>query len=126
MDALLGGWELPPEYHRKSRNAGGAAHHRELSEPRHGADTHRPQPSVRECRPQQRAEHSFEQVDLGVHKQLRLWSESSKLDFRTEAFNLTNQTNFQAANSSISSGSFGAITSTFPARQIQFALKLLF
>ena len=70
--------------------------------------------------------HPFEQVDLGVHKQFRLWSESSKLDFRTEAFNLTNQTNFQAANSSISSGSFGAITSTYPARQIQFALKVIF
>lgn len=70
--------------------------------------------------------HPFEQVDLGVHKQFRLWSESSRLDFRTEAFNLTNQTNFQAANSNISSGSFGSITSTYPARQIQFALKLLF
>ena len=70
--------------------------------------------------------HGFEQVDLGLHKQFRLWSEASKLDFRTEAFNLTNQTNFQAANGNISSGSFGSITSTFPARQIQFALKVIF
>ena len=70
--------------------------------------------------------HAFEQVDLGIHKQFRLWTELSKLDFRTEAFNLTNQTNFQAANSNISSGSFGSIMSSFPARQIQFALKLLF
>ncbi|MDQ2946265.1 MAG: TonB-dependent receptor [Acidobacteriota bacterium] len=70
--------------------------------------------------------HSFEQVDLGLHKQFRLWSEASKLDFRTEAFNLTNQTNFQAADGNISNGSFGSITSTYPARQIQFALKVIF
>ncbi len=70
--------------------------------------------------------HPFEQADLGLHKQFRLWSETSKLDFRTEAFNLTNQTNFQAANGNISSGGFGSITSTFPARQIQFALKVIF
>jgi hypothetical protein len=70
--------------------------------------------------------HPFRQVDLGLHKQFRLWSEASKLDFRTEAFNLTNQTNFQAANSNISSSSFGNITSTYPARQVQFAMKVIF
>jgi hypothetical protein len=70
--------------------------------------------------------HSFEQLDFGLHKQFRLWSETSKLDFRTEAFNLLNQTNFQAANSDISSSSFGSITSTYPARQIQFAMKIVF
>jgi hypothetical protein len=70
--------------------------------------------------------HPFRQVDLGLHKQFRLWSESSKLDFRTEAFNLTNQTNFLAPNSNISSSNFGSITSTYPARQVQFAMKVIF
>lgn len=66
------------------------------------------------------------QLDLGLHKQFRLWSESSKLEFRSEAFNLINHTNFQAPDSNASNTSYGSITSTFPARQLQFALKLLF
>ena len=66
------------------------------------------------------------QLDLGLHKQFPLWSESRRLEFRMEAFNLFNQTNFTAPNSDISSSSFGSITGTFPARQIQFALKVLF
>ena len=43
-----------------------------------------------------------------------------------EAFNLFNTTNFGAATSDRSSAAFGTIRSTFPARQIQFALKLAF
>ncbi|MDQ6679330.1 MAG: TonB-dependent receptor [Acidobacteriota bacterium] len=70
--------------------------------------------------------HAFYQLDAAMHKQFRLWSESSSLEFRAEAFNVFNQTNFQPANSNISSSSFGSITATFPARQLQFALKLLF
>ena len=70
--------------------------------------------------------HSFQQLDAALHKQFRLWSEQSSLEFRVEAFNLFNQTNFGPANGNISSGGFGSITSTFPARQVQFALKLLF
>jgi len=70
--------------------------------------------------------HAFYQLDAAMHKQFRLWSESSSLEFRAEAFNVLNQTNFQPANSNISSSSFGSITATFPARQLQFALKLLF
>jgi hypothetical protein len=61
-----------------------------------------------------------------LHKQFGLWHESTRLEFRAEAFNLLNQTNFQAPNSNISSSAFGSITSTFPARQVQFAAKFLF
>ena len=70
--------------------------------------------------------YPFYQADLGMHKDFRLWSESSHLEFRAEAFNLLNQTNFQAPNSNASSTSYGSITSTFPARQLQFAMKVVF
>ena len=70
--------------------------------------------------------HPFYELDAAMHKQFRLWSESSFLEVRAEAFNVFNQTNFQPANGNVSSSSFGSITATFPARQLQFALKLLF
>jgi len=66
------------------------------------------------------------QLDIGLHKEFRLWSESSKLQVRAEAFNLLNQTNFMAPDSNISNSTFGSITTTFPARQLQFAMKVIF
>jgi hypothetical protein len=70
--------------------------------------------------------YPFYQLDIGLHKQFGLGGETRKLEFRAEAFNILNQTNFQAPNSNISSSAFGSITSTFPARQLQFAMKILF
>jgi hypothetical protein len=70
--------------------------------------------------------YPFYQFDLGMHKQFGLWSESTRLEFRAEAFNVLNQTNFQAPNSNISSSAFGSITTAFPARQLQFGAKILF
>jgi carboxypeptidase family protein/TonB-dependent receptor-like protein len=79
---------------------------------------------------------SFFQTDLGLHKSFPVWKERTKLEFRMEAFNLFNHTNFTAPDSNASNirfdqngnytGSFGKITSAFPARQIQFALKLIY
>ncbi len=72
---------------------------------------------------------SFEELDFGLHKNFGLWSESSRLEFRAEAFNLLNNTNFNV-NSGFSTtygnSSFGVFTQTLPARQIQLALKLVF
>jgi len=66
-------------------------------------------------------------LDLGIDKSFALNSETRRLEFRAEGFNVLNKTNFQAAASNISSpGSFGTITKTFPARQIQLALKFVF
>ena len=65
-------------------------------------------------------------LDFGLHKNFALWSESSYVQFRAEAFNLLNQTNFSPANTTFNTTSFGSITSTLPARQLQFALKLYF
>ncbi|MEJ7622530.1 MAG: carboxypeptidase regulatory-like domain-containing protein [Pyrinomonadaceae bacterium] len=66
-------------------------------------------------------------LDLGLHKQFKLpITDDTRIDFRAEFFNIFNRTNFQAANSDITSANFGVINSTFPARQIQLALKLTF
>lgn len=65
-------------------------------------------------------------LDTGIHKQFRLPGEGKALEFRTEIFNMLNKTNFSAANGDRSSSSFGKITSTFPARQVQFALRFAF
>lgn len=67
----------------------------------------------------------FYQTDVGLQKEFRLMREGSSLQFRAEAFNVLNKTNFGAANGDRSSNAFGTIRSTFPARQLQFALKLV-
>jgi hypothetical protein len=68
----------------------------------------------------------FYQSDFGLFKQFLLPREGSRLEFRSEFFNLFNQTNLAAPNSNASSTAFGRVTAAFPARQIQFALKLYF
>ena len=70
--------------------------------------------------------YPFYQLDLGLHKGFRLWSESSILDIRGEAFNALNQVNYQAPDSNRSNGSFGTITGAFAPRQLQVAAKLTF
>jgi hypothetical protein len=52
--------------------------------------------------------------------------EGSSVQFRAEAFNVLNKTNFGAANGDRSSNAFGTIRSTFQARQLQFAVKVVF
>jgi len=68
--------------------------------------------------------HDFWQADVGVYKSFPLPREGSRIELRSEFFNLFNRTNFLAPNENLSSGGFGQVTRTFPARQIQFALKL--
>lgn len=71
--------------------------------------------------------NSYFNLDLAVQKQFRVpITDATRIEFRAEFFNVFNKTNFQAANSDITSASFGVISSTFPARQIQFALKFSF
>jgi hypothetical protein len=67
----------------------------------------------------------FTQWDLGVDKDFRI-REGMKLQFRSEFFNFLNHTNFGVPNNVSTSGAFGTITTTYPPRQIQFALKLMF
>ena len=68
----------------------------------------------------------FWQWDLGVDKTFRLPREGMGLQFRSEFFNVLNHTNFGNPDVNISDSAFGTIRTTFAARQIQFALKLLF
>jgi hypothetical protein len=67
----------------------------------------------------------LEQWDLSVNKNFHI-TEGIKLQFRSEFFNVLNHTNFGPPSNISTSTSFGTITTTLPARQIQFALKLLF
>ncbi len=70
--------------------------------------------------------YPFYDADVAIHKNFNLFSETRYLQFRAEAFNVLNRTNFSTPNTTFNTTSFGQITSTFPARQIQFALKLYF
>jgi len=65
-------------------------------------------------------------TDFGLHKNFPI-DEARYLQFRAEAFNLLNKTNFATVGGTNSnSGGFGVFNSTFPARQLQLALKLVF
>jgi hypothetical protein len=71
--------------------------------------------------------NSYFNFDFALQKQFKIpITEATRIEFRAEFFNLFNKTNFGAANSDITSASFGVISSTFPARQIQLALKFSF
>jgi hypothetical protein len=61
--------------------------------------------------------------NLGVQKNFRL-RESLRLQFRAEAFNWTNHTNWGAPASNISAVTFGQISTASASRQIQFAVRL--
>lgn len=65
-------------------------------------------------------------LDFSIFKNTR-FSERFNLQFRAEAFNLSNTPLFGAPNNNVESGAFGTITGQDnPARQVQLGLKLLF
>jgi hypothetical protein len=68
----------------------------------------------------------LKEMDFSLQKSFRV-TESKSLEFRAEAFNLTNHPTFSAPSASVNSGSGGAVTSVLlPGRQIELALKLYF
>ncbi|MGA2715379.1 MAG: TonB-dependent receptor [Bryobacteraceae bacterium] len=67
----------------------------------------------------------LEQWDLAVNKNISI-REGMNLQFRSEFFNVLNHTNFGVPNQVAGTAAFGTITTTYPPRQIQFGLKLLF
>jgi hypothetical protein len=62
---------------------------------------------------------------MGLTKDFEL-TENARLQFRAESFNLFNHTNFGDPNTLEGSGTFGVITSTLPARELQMAAKIIF
>ena len=68
---------------------------------------------------------NFWQWDNGIDKSFRV-TETVRVQFRSEFFNMLNHTNFGIPDTKTSDAAFGTIRSTYPSRQIQFALKVTF
>ncbi len=71
-------------------------------------------------------EDSYKTLDVSLFKQFRLSAEHG-LQFRVEAFNVTNTPSFSAPSTAIDTATGGRVTSTSgPPRQLQFAIKYTF
>jgi hypothetical protein len=66
----------------------------------------------------------FWQLDTGLTKDFPL-VRGAHFQFRAEAFNITNRTNYGDPNS-LMGGNFGIVNSTLPARELQLAAKIVF
>jgi hypothetical protein len=64
-------------------------------------------------------------VDFVAAKEVPVYK-STKVQFRIEAFNLLNRSNFRAPNTNRSSAAYGTITQTWDARQFQLGVKFMF
>jgi hypothetical protein len=64
-------------------------------------------------------------ADFSVFKNIHI-TERARLQFRTEFFNVFNRPNFSNPGLTLTSSTFGQITAAGNAREIQFALKLVF
>lgn len=66
-------------------------------------------------------------IDFGVHKQFPI-ARKTVFEFRAEAFNVLNHTSWKAADSDITSSTYGQLapTNAFPSRIIQLAGRLSF
>ena len=71
-------------------------------------------------------EDRFKNLDLSLFKQFQI-NERARIQFRAEAFNLTNTASFAGPGTNIDTASGGLVTSTISApRNVQFGLKLNF
>ena len=67
------------------------------------------------------------QVDMVASKRFDIpWSNNGSFEFRLEAFNLLNRTNFRAPNGNRSAGAYGTITATYDPRIMQLGFKATF
>lgn len=64
-------------------------------------------------------------VDLSIRRTFRI-TERHSIDFRAEAFNAFNHTNFRIPGTTLGTGNFGVIGSALDPRQFQFGLKYSF
>jgi hypothetical protein len=67
----------------------------------------------------------YKTTDLSLFKTFDVQG-SARLQFRAEAFNLFNSVNLQRPTGNLTNPNFGRSTSSFPGREIQFGLKLIF
>ena len=65
------------------------------------------------------------QFDAAISRTFRL-AETRKLEFRAEAFNLTNAFRMEDPDTVLNSNTFGQVTSAKDPRIMQFALKYIF
>ena len=68
----------------------------------------------------------LQEFDISLQKEIALIRESTRLQFRAEAYNLLNRPNFNIPNRTAFTANFGTISSAQDSRQLQFALKLIF
>ena len=64
-------------------------------------------------------------VDLGLSRVFRI-RERQSVEFRAEAFNVANHTNFGPPTTALNSATFGRILTDVSPRIMQFALKVVF
>jgi len=69
---------------------------------------------------------NYNTFDMSVHKRFELWSTASALELRVDSFNTLNHANYQAPDGVATDSTFGQITTAYPARELQGALKLVF
>ena len=65
-------------------------------------------------------------LDFEIGKVTPLIGEKLKMEFRAEFFNILNTVQFRDPSTSITSGTFGQISTTFDPRIIQFGVKFLY
>jgi hypothetical protein len=63
--------------------------------------------------------------DMAIYKDFSI-NERHKVEFRAEAFNVFNHTNFNAVGTSFGSGTYGELTSARDPRVFEFALRYQF
>lgn len=69
---------------------------------------------------------NFYQWDMSLRKAFDLPHEGMRLQFQADAFNVFNHTNWNNPNTTAGSTSFGQITTSLPARVLQFGGKFVF
>jgi hypothetical protein len=70
----------------------------------------------------------YRHIDASLFKDFDVFRQA-KLEFRAEAFNITNTTNFAAPNANLGASNFGTVSAlsiNYQPRLVQFALKLQF
>ena len=64
--------------------------------------------------------------NLSLFKSFAFNERGSRLEFRTEFFNVWNHTQFNGVSTGFTNGDFGQVTSAHDPRTLQFGLKLYY